>query len=110
MAVTAKTKDVSVSYKKLNPILDKIRGMNVEQALNILRFVPSPWAKEVSKVVKSAVANAENNFMIDPENLKITEIYSGVGPTIKRFRARARGRAARILKRSSNITVVVDKE
>ena len=110
MAVTAKTKDVSVSYKKLNPILDKIRGMDVEQALNILRFVPSPWAREISKVVKSAVANAENNFMIDAENLKITEIYSGVGPSIKRFRARARGRAAPVIRRTSNITVVVDKE
>ena len=108
MAVTAKTKDVSVSYKKLNPILDKIRGMNVEQALNILRFVPSPWAREVSKVVKSAVANAENNFMFDSEDLIFTEFYSGVGPTIIRFRARARGRAARVLRRSSNITVVVD--
>jgi large subunit ribosomal protein L22 len=110
MAVIAKTKDVSVSYKKLKPILDKIRGMNVGEALNILRFVPSPWAREVSKLVKSAVANAENNFMIDSEDLKITEIFSGVGPSMKRFRAAARGRAAPIIRRTSNITIVVDKE
>ncbi len=110
MAVVAKTKGLGVSYKKLKFIVDTVRGKNVNEALNILRFLPSPSAVQVAKVIKAAMANAENNYMIDSQNLKIVEIYAGEGPSLKRFRARARGRAAPVIRKTSRLTVVVDEE
>ena len=74
MAVIAKTKGIGVSAKKLKFILDTVRGKNVNEALSTLRFLPSPSAVQVAKVIKAAMANAENNFMIDSQNLKIVEI------------------------------------
>ena len=109
MAATARAKEVGVSTKKLKPILDTVRGMSVEDAMNTLRLLHSPWALQVSRVVKAAMANAENNYMLDAENLRIVQIYAGNGPSLKRFRPRARGRAAPITRRTSNITVVVDE-
>ena len=110
MAVKALSKNTGLSVKKLKPIIDLIRGMPVSDALNALQFMPSPAAARVAKVVKSAAANAENEIFASPQNLKIVEIYANEGPSIKRFRARARGRAARIIRRSSHITVVVDEK
>lgn len=106
--VTAKT--VGVSAKRVRPILDTIRGKSVNDAINILTFLPSPWARVVRKVVSSAAANAENNLLLDPGDLKVVEVYADEGAVLKRFRPSARGRAGRITKRTSHITVVVDEE
>jgi large subunit ribosomal protein L22 len=84
--------------------------MKVTDALNTLKFLPSPAAREVAKVVKSAAANAENNLMLNQDDLRIVRIYADKGQVLKRIRARPRGRASRILKRSSQVTVVVDEE
>ena len=110
MAVQASAKGVTISPKKLKWVVNLVRGKSVEEALNILRFYPSPGAQEVATVVKAAAANAENNLLMDPEALRIVGIYANKGPSLKRIRARARGRAARITKRSSHITVLVDQE
>ena len=110
MAISATAKDTGVSVKKLLPIVDLVRGMNVVDALDALDFLPSPAAATVARVVRSAAANAENELFASPEDLTIIEIYANEGPRLKRFRARARGRATRIIKRSSHVTVVVDEE
>ena len=109
MPISATAKNTGISVKKLLPVLDMVRGKNVEEALDMLEFQPSVAAAHVAKVVKSAVANAENEIFARPSDLIITEIYANQATSLKRFRARARGRASRILKRSSHITVVVDE-
>jgi len=109
MEVRAVSKDTGVSPRKLRPIVDIIRGKGVEEALAMLEFTTSPSAQVVARVVKSAVANAENNFQMSPD-LRIVSIFVDEAPTLKRFRARARGRANTILKRSSHITVVVAEQ
>lgn len=109
MEVKAIAKDTGISARKLRPIVDIIRGKGVEEALTILRFTPSPSARVVAGVVKSAAANAENNFQMSPD-LRIVSIFVDVAPTLKRFRHRARGRINTILKRSSHITVVITEE
>ncbi len=109
MEVRAVAKDTGISASKVRPIVDMIRGKGVAEALNMLQFTSSPTARVVAKVVKSAVANAENNFHMPPE-LKITDIFVDEARTLKRFRPRARGRANSILKRSSHITVVVTEQ
>jgi large subunit ribosomal protein L22 len=86
-----------------------VRGKKVDEALTILRFTPTPTAQVVAKVVKSAAANAENNFQMSPSGLKIINVFADGGRPLKRFRPRARGRANHILKRSSHITVIVDE-
>lgn len=110
MAVTAKVKNTGISVRKAKPVVDLIRGKSVDEALQILRFMVSPVAAQVAKVVKSAAANAENELLVRTADLKIIKIYANEAPRIKRFRARARGRVGRIIRRSSHITVVVDEE
>lgn len=110
MAIKATAKDTGISSKKIKPLADLVRGKNVEDALRALQFLPSPAAAQLAKVVKSAAANAENEMYLSPSDLKIVEVYANEGPSLKRFRARARGRAARIIKRSSHVTVMVDEE
>ena len=110
MAVQASAKGITVSSKKLKWIVDMVRGKKVEEALTILRYYPSPSARDVAKVVKAAAANAENNMLLNPEGLRIVGIYANEGPSLKRSRAKARGRMGRIIKRSSRITVLVDEE
>lgn len=110
MPVRAVATNTGYSVKKVKPIIDMVRGMYVEDALNALRFLPSPVATQVEKVVRSATANAENELQARISDLRIVEIYANEGPRAKRFRARARGRIARIIRRSSHITVVVDEE
>ena len=110
MAVQATAKGITISPKKLKWVVTLVRGLKVDEALTILRYSPTPGAREVAKVVKSAAANAENNLLLDQENLRVVGIFANKGPSLKRFRARARGRAGRINKRSSHITVVVDEE
>jgi len=108
--VVAIARQIGISARKLRPVIDTVRGKSVDEALAILRFTPTPAARVVAKVVKSAAANAENNFELSPSDLKIVRIYADEGHTLKRFRARARGRASSILKRSSHITVVVEEQ
>ncbi len=110
MEVRAVAKDTGISPRKVRPLVDMIRGKKVDEALITLRFVPTPTARVVAKVVKSAAANAENNFQMSPSDLKIVSIYVDEARTMKRFRARARGRASPILKRSSHITVIVAEQ
>ena len=108
-AVQAVAKQVGASPKRLKPIMDLIRGRDVDSAVNTLNLLTSPWAKVVAKVVQSAAANAENNMFMDRGNLRIVQITADQATPLKRFRPRARGRIGRIIKRSSHITVVVDE-
>ncbi len=110
MEVRAIAKDTGISARKVRRLVDMVRGKRVDEALAILRFTPTPTARVVAKVVKSAAANAENNFQMSTADLKIIKIMADEARTMKRFRPRARGRAAPILKRSSHITVVVTEE
>ena len=110
MEVRAVSKDTGVSPRKVRPLVDMVRGKKVDEALALLQFAPTPTARVVTKVVKSAVANAENNYQMDPAELRIVSIFADEARTLKRFRPRARGRASPILKRSSHITVVVSEE
>ena len=90
--------------------MDLIRGQRVEDALNSLSLLPSPWAKTIYKVVASAASNAENNMLMNRDNLRIIHISADNAKSLKRFRPRARGRIGRIVKRSSHLMVVVDEE
>jgi len=111
MEVKAIVKNTGIPPRKARMYIDMVRGRGVEEALTVLQFAPSPIARVVAKVVKSAVANAENNFQLDPADLKVVRIFADGATTQKRFRARSKGRASPILKRSSHITVVVaDRE
>jgi large subunit ribosomal protein L22 len=110
MEVRAVVKDTGVSPRKVRLLVDMVRGKKVEEALNMLRFTPSPTARVVAKVIKSAAANAESGFQMTPADLKIVRIFADEAPTLKRFRPRSRGRVSPILKRSSHITVVVAEE
>jgi len=110
LPATASVKNTGISVKKLLPIVDLVRGRRLDEAMEILRYLPSPVAAQVAKVVKSAGANAENELLANTSDLRIVRIYADEGPRLKRFRARARGRGARITRRSSRITVVVDEE
>lgn len=109
MEVKAIARDTGVSPRKLRLLVDMVRGKKVQDALNILRFAPTPNAVIVAKTIQSAAANAENNFQMTPADLKIVKISADEARTLKRFKARARGRANQILKRSSHITVVVSE-
>lgn len=110
MEVRAVAKYVRIAPRKTRLVVDAVRGRKVTEALALLRFVPSPAAKEVAKVIKSAAANAENNFQMSQTDLQIVQIMADEGPTLKRFRPRAHGRVSPILKRTSHITVVVDEK
>jgi len=105
--VKAVQKNTGLPASKIRPLADLVRGKQVEQALTLLRFTPTPKAKVVAKVVKSAAANAENNFQIDPADLKIVRIMVDEATSLRRFRPRSRGRVSPVRKRSSHITVVV---
>ena len=107
MAITATAKDTGISVKKLLPILSLVRGRRIEEALSILEFMTSPAATNVAKVVKSASSNAENEMLTQGSDLRILEIYANEVPSLKRFRARAKGRVGKITRRNSHITVVV---
>ncbi len=110
MKVRAVAKEIGISPQKVRLVIDMVRGKKVDEALSILSFLPTPTAKAVAKVIKSAVANAENNFQMSPTELRITDIFADQGHTLKRFRPQSRGRINPILKRSSNITVFVTEE
>ena len=110
MEVRAVSKDMGVSPRKVRLLVNMVRGKSVDEALTILRFAPTPTARDVAKTIKSAAANAENNLQMSPADLKIVKIFADEARTLKRVRPRARGRVNTILKRSSHITVVVSEE
>jgi large subunit ribosomal protein L22 len=110
MEVRAVAKNIGISPRKVRAVIDLVRGKSVEEALALLRFTPTPTAKVVAKVVKSAAANAENNFQLSPSELRIVKIFADGARSLKRYRPGARGRVNPILKRSSHITVIVAEE
>jgi large subunit ribosomal protein L22 len=105
--VHAKARYVRVSARKARVVADQIRGLDVERALALLNFSPRGASVPVRKLVLSAAANAENNFDLDPEEMRIVSISVDEGPTMRRFRPRARGRATRIDKRSCHINIAL---
>jgi len=107
MQVSATLKHARISPQKCRLVADQIRGLPVEKALNILTFSPRKAAGMVRKVLESAIANAEHNEGADIDELAVAAVYVDEGRTLKRFRARAKGRGNRILKRNSHITVMV---
>jgi large subunit ribosomal protein L22 len=107
MEVKTVAKDTGISATKVRPLADLIRGKKVNEALSILQFASSPAARVVAKAVKSAAANAENNYELLPEELKVAKVFIDEARTMKRYRPRARGRASSIIKRSSHITVII---
>lgn len=101
---------VRVTPMKARRVIDLVRGKSVSEALAILKYAPQRAAAPVAKVVKSAAANAENNFGLDPRSLVISKAFADEGPTMRRFQPRAQGRAYQIRKRTSHITVVVESQ
>lgn len=101
---------IRISPKKVSLVLDEIRGKSVAEADAILEFTPKSSAPVVRKLLASATANAENNMMLDRENLYVAETFVGPGPTLRRWRPRARGSAAPIRKRTSHITIILDEK
>ena len=107
MEARARARYVRVTPMKARRVVDLIRGLPTDEAQAILRFAPQSASEPVGKVLDSAIANATNNNDLDPNDLFVAEAYVDEGPTMKRFRPRARGSANRIRKRTSHITVVV---
>ena len=107
MEVSAKLRGARISAQKARLVADQVRGMQVEEALNLLEFSNKKAAQIVKKILDSAIANAENNEGADVDELKVSSIYVDEGMTMKRLSPRAKGRADRILKRSCHITVKV---
>ena len=107
MEAFAKHRHARTSAQKARLVADQIRGLHVEKALEVLSYSPKKGADLVKKVLESAIANAEHNEGADIDELSVSQIFVDEGPTMKRIKPRAKGRADRILKRSSHITVVV---
>jgi len=107
METVAKLKFARLSPQKGRLVANVIRGMPVERALQFLSFDPKRASKVVKKVLESAISNAEHNEGADIDELKVKTVFVDEGPTLKRFRARAKGRGTRILKRTSHVTVTV---
>jgi large subunit ribosomal protein L22 len=110
MEVRAYARNATIAPKKAQLILNEIRGKRVDEAMSLLRFMPTPHARIVAKAVRSAVANAENNYNLQPRSLRISKAYVGAGITMRRLLPRARGRADIMRRRRSNITIVVQEE
>ncbi len=108
--VKAVLKYARISPQKIRKLIDAIKGKPVEEGLDTLKFMPQKAAGIIEKIVRSAVANADQNPDIDVDSLVISNIITDQGPMLKRFRARARGRGTRILKRTSHITVILAKD
>ena len=107
MEARAQARYVRVTPQKARRVVDLIRGMEAAAAQSLLKFAPQAASEPIGKVLDSAIANATNNLNLDPSTLVISQAYIDEGPTMKRFRPRAQGRAYRIRKRTSHITVVV---
>ena len=109
MEVRATYRFLRMSPQKVRQVVDLIRGQQVDNALAILRFTPRAAARDVRRLLESAIANAENNYMLSREDLFVARVMTDDGPRLKRFRPRARGRADRILKRTCHVTLVLDE-
>ncbi len=107
-AALAQARYVRTAPMKCRRVVDMVRGLDVQEALDLLRFAPQAASEQVGKVLASAVANAEKNKQLDARDLFVSQAYVDEGPTMKRFRPRAQGRAYRIRKRTSHITIVVE--
>ncbi|MBO4562558.1 MAG: 50S ribosomal protein L22 [Clostridia bacterium] len=101
---------IRISSRKVKVVIDLIRGKSVDDAEAILLYTPKAAAEPVLKLLRSAIANAENNLELSRDNLYVAEIYANQGPTLKRYRPRARGSAFHIRKRTSHITVILDEK
>ena len=110
MEVAAKLKHARISPQKCRLVADQIRGLPVERALELLSFSPKKAAGIIKKVLESAIANAEHNEGADIDELKVKTIYIDQGPTMRRWRPRAKGRVNHIIKRTSHITVMVGEK
>jgi len=108
MPVRATTRNLIGSAKKYRRVVNLIRGKGVQEALGLLRLLPTPMANTVAKVVRSAAANAENNEMMNMRDLRIVMAYANDGPRLRRFRPQARGRMFRIIKHRTHVTIIVD--
>jgi large subunit ribosomal protein L22 len=106
-SATARARYLRIAPMKTRRVVDMIRGLPTGEAQALLAFAPQAASEPVGKVLASAVANAQNNFSLDPTTLVVSEAYVDEGPTMKRFRPRAQGRAYRIRKRTSHVTIVV---
>ncbi len=107
MEVRAIAKYLPISPRKLRLVCDKVRGMDAQEALIVLDYMPQKGSKLVSKALASALANARNNFDLNPDEMYVAKIYAGDGPTLKRFKAGARGRYKPRLKRTSHLWVIL---
>lgn len=107
MQATAVARNIRIAPRKARIVIDLIRGKSIGEAANILRFTPKAASEVIIKVMKSAAANAEHNYNLDPNKLYVAEAMVDQGPTLKRWHPRAQGRIYPILKRSCHITVVV---
>ena len=110
METRAVAKFVRISPRKIRLVMDQVRGKQVGEALNILSFAPQRGARILKKLVNSAIANAEQNTGVDVDSLYIMRVYADEGPTLKRWRPRAQGRATSIRKRTSHLTVVLNEK
>ena len=110
MEAKAVAKFVRIAPRKVRVVMDLVRGKNVADAYAMLKFTPKAGADVVEKVLRSAVANAENNFEMDMEKLYVKTAFVDQGPTMKRIHPRSRGQAFKILKRTSHVTIVVDEK
>jgi large subunit ribosomal protein L22 len=108
MQVRALARNQPVAPRKVRLVLEMIQGRQVDEALTMLEFMPQPSARMVWKTVKSAASNAENNFDLNPDGLRVVKAVANDARTLKRFRARSRGRVSPLLKRWSHIEVVVE--
>ena len=110
MEARAYLKYARISPRKVQIVLDLIRNQPTDKAIAILKHTPKAASEPLEKLLKSAIANAENNHNMDPNNLYVSECYVGAGPTLKRIRPRAQGRAFRVMKRTSHVTMVVKEK
>ncbi|ASA24367.1 MULTISPECIES: 50S ribosomal protein L22 [Paenibacillus] len=110
MEAKAHARSVRISARKAKLVIDLIRGKQVGEAIAILRHTPKSASPVVEKLLNSAIANAEHNYSLDVNSLFVSEVFVNQGPTMKRFRPRAMGRASRINKRTSHITLVVSEK
>lgn len=110
MEARAIAKYMRISSRKVGIVLDLIRGKKIGEAFAIIKHTPKAASEILEKLLKSAVANAENNYNMDVDRLYISEAYANQGPTLKRFRAQAKGRGVRILKRTCHITLAVKEK
>ena len=110
MEVKAVSRYVRISSQKVRMLVGAVKGRRAEDGLNMLKFMPQKAAHIVEKIIRSAVANAEHNMDVDVDSLVIRNITADQGPTLKRFKARARGKGTRILKRTAHITVILAED